>query len=275
MEITENHFIRRDISFILYLLLALFLGIALLSYDAGDPAFFQQVKGYVVTNWEGFLGAHMAAFFFYFFGYGAYVLPLWFLYRASSCLKAADRPHKKAYLGILALFSGCLGLMSLHLAQDGTLPVGIGGYIGDQLTWQLTDWVDIVGTTLLLSGMMVIGLTTIFQIAWERLLSVEVSLPVRQPVERVAVAKESRRPVVAKLKKNKPAELSSDLLSENTVKPIKATPQEKELFSKEIEDRLADFGIEGHVVGVLEGPVVTRYEVALEAGNNVSRISTI
>ena len=62
MEITENHTVRRDVGFILYLLLAIFLGIALFSYSAEDPAFYQQVKGYVVHNWEGFLGAHMAAF---------------------------------------------------------------------------------------------------------------------------------------------------------------------------------------------------------------------
>ena len=281
MEITENHTVRRDVGFILYLLLALFLGIALFSYNAADPAFYQQVKGYVVTNWEGFLGAHMAAFFFYFLGYGAYAFPVFFLYRAIVCLKGGDKPKSKAYLGVLSLYIGCLGLMSLHLVQDISLPVGIGGYIGDQITWQLTDWVDIVGTTLLLSGLAIIGFTVVFQVAWQNILSIKVKMPLRSTVnaQSALVAEETtrkrKRPVSAKLKRNKDPELSPELLNDSPVKVVTATPQEKELFSKEIEERLSDFGVEAHVVGVLEGPVVTRYEVALAAGTKVSRISTL
>ncbi|MEC7030445.1 MAG: DNA translocase FtsK 4TM domain-containing protein [Pseudomonadota bacterium] len=279
MQTIENRFIRKDVGFILYLVMALFLSIALMSYHASDPAFYHQVKGYVVANWEGYLGAHIAALFFYFLGYGAYVLPLALLYKAITCLRGNTAGEPKAYMGILALYIGCLGLMSLHIAHDDSLPVGIGGYLGDQITWQLTDWVDIVGSTLVLSGLAIVGFTVVFQVAWEKLFSLQIRRPKkpiemqREPVE--VLPKKRKRPVSAKLKKNKDPELSPELLNDNTVKAVTATPQEKEQFSKDIEDRLQDFGIEAHVVGVLEGPVVTRYEVALAAGTKVSRISTI
>lgn len=46
-------------------------------------------------------------------------------------------------------------------------------------------------------------------------------------------------------------------------------------MSQEVEARLLDFGIEVKVVGVLPGPVVTRFELSLAAGLKVSKISTL
>ncbi len=46
-------------------------------------------------------------------------------------------------------------------------------------------------------------------------------------------------------------------------------------MSQDVEQRLADFGIEAQVVAVLPGPVVTRFELNLAAGTKVSRISAL
>lgn len=48
---------------------------------------------------------------------------------------------------------------------------------------------------------------------------------------------------------------------------------ELELRSREVETRLADFGVEVKVVAVCPGPVVTRFELELAAGTKVSKIS--
>ncbi len=52
---------------------------------------------------------------------------------------------------------------------------------------------------------------------------------------------------------------------------------EEELKQKshEVELRLADFGIEAHVVAVHPGPVVTRFELQLAAGTKVSKITNL
>lgn len=277
MQTIETPFIRRDIGFILNLLLALFLAIALASYHANDPAFYQHVNGYVVRNWEGFLGAHMAGFVFFFLGYGAYVMPLILLQQAYYHLKGLASFCTKAVLGFSCLSVSALGLGSLHITQNNALPAGVGGFVGDQLAWHLTAWVDIVGASVVLGGMMMLGGTLVFQIAWENLFNINVSIPkpALNPQKVVEDKTERKRPVVSKLKKKKAVELSPELLKGNVEQAVLATPQERELFSKNIEERLLDFGIDAHVVDVLEGPVVTRYEVALAAGTKVSRISTI
>jgi S-DNA-T family DNA segregation ATPase FtsK/SpoIIIE len=48
-----------------------------------------------------------------------------------------------------------------------------------------------------------------------------------------------------------------------------------ELLSKEVEQKLADFGIKVQVVGVQPGPVVTRFEIELAPGIKASRITSL
>ncbi|NNM58898.1 MAG: cell division protein FtsK [Legionellales bacterium] len=63
---------------------------------------------------------------------------------------------------------------------------------------------------------------------------------------------------------------------------IKPKSQEKgftneylEARSREVEQRLAEFGVEVHVIEVHPGPVVTRYEMELAPGVKVSKISNL
>jgi len=56
-------------------------------------------------------------------------------------------------------------------------------------------------------------------------------------------------------------------------KTKKYSPQDLEVRSRLVEQRLLDFGVEAKVVGVYPGPVVTRYEIDLAAGTKVSKIT--
>lgn len=273
----KPYFFREDVGFLTNVVLGVFLFIALISYHPADPAFYQYVSGYVVHNWEGFLGAHMAGFFLFFFGYGAYLLPMGFGYMAIKKLKNNLVFRRSWVIGLILLTAGTLGLMSLHLHHNAIFPVGCGGHIGDLIAWQLTDWTDVVGATIILMGTMVIGATSLFEITWGDWLHVRKSPRVAQSVSVEPSKPQERRPVLSRLSKQSspPVQLSANLLKENVQKKVAASPQEQAQFSEDIKSRLQDFGIEAQVVGVLEGPVVTRYEVALAAGTKVSRISAL
>lgn len=57
-----------------------------------------------------------------------------------------------------------------------------------------------------------------------------------------------------------------------------ATAMSKDMLetrSQEVEQRLADFGVEVKVVAVYPGPVVTRFEMSLAAGTKVSKITAL
>jgi DNA segregation ATPase FtsK/SpoIIIE, S-DNA-T family len=53
------------------------------------------------------------------------------------------------------------------------------------------------------------------------------------------------------------------------------TPEELEMVSRLLEEKLADFNIDARVVGVYPGPVITRFEMELAPGVKVSKISTL
>ncbi|MFT4939042.1 MAG: S-DNA-T family DNA segregation ATPase FtsK/SpoIIIE [Paraglaciecola sp.] len=68
---------------------------------------------------------------------------------------------------------------------------------------------------------------------------------------------------------------SFDLLerADKVLNPI--TPEELEIVSRLLEEKLADFNIEARVVGVYPGPVITRFEMDLAPGVKVSKITTL
>ena len=51
------------------------------------------------------------------------------------------------------------------------------------------------------------------------------------------------------------------------------SPEELEIVSRLVEDKLADFNIEAKVMGVYPGPVITRFELDLAPGVKVSKIT--
>lgn len=268
----RQYIIRQDVGFLTNVLLGVFLLIALVSYHPSDPAFYQYVSGYMVKNWEGFLGAHIAGFSFFFLGYGAYAVPVGFLYMSIKSLKGDIIIKRSRIVGLSLLAVGFLGMLSLHMSQDALLPVGCGGHLGDMVAWQLTAWADIMGATIILMGVMVIGATTLFEIAWKDIFAIT-------QVERIEIIKpervRSRRPVMAKLSKKSSVSLSADLLKDAKRPVASSDPGAQEAFAHSIKEQLLNFGVEASVVGVLEGPVVTRYEVALAPGMKVSRISAL
>ncbi|WP_304985294.1 DNA translocase FtsK [Coxiella-like endosymbiont] len=81
-----------------------------------------------------------------------------------------------------------------------------------------------------------------------------------------------------KVPRFKGSEIIPDLsLLDKPVKDHEASYSEEELQqrSKELELRLADFGVQSQVVAVHPGPVVTRFELKLAAGTKVSRVTNL
>lgn len=66
---------------------------------------------------------------------------------------------------------------------------------------------------------------------------------------------------------------SFELLERPDRKENPITPEEMEMVSRLVEDKLADFNIEANVVGVFPGPVITRFELDLAPGVKVSKIT--
>lgn len=66
-----------------------------------------------------------------------------------------------------------------------------------------------------------------------------------------------------------------DLLDPPIENPTAISKDQLNQTARLVEQKLADFGIAATVMGVFQGPVVTRYEIQLAAGIKVARLTTI
>jgi len=99
----------------------------------------------------------------------------------------------------------------------------------------------------------------------------QISTPQEQPSKRVA--KEKQRPLF----KDMPADSLPplDMLDEPHDQPPGYSEDALKALSKQVELKLADFGVEAHVVEVHPGPVITRFELEPAAGVKSAQIMNL
>ena len=166
----------KEISFIALAAIATYLSIALLSYHPADPGWSQAVSGNDIRNHGGVFGAWIANILLYLFGYLGYLFPLilafdgWRLFKSRS----QSLPVNHFLLGIhivgfFLLLAGACGLAWLHFKSGVWLPHelrGAGGIFGDAVGSSQRLIFGILGSTLMLLAMFLIGVTMYTGFSW-------------------------------------------------------------------------------------------------------------
>lgn len=296
---------RHEIQGILYGALALFLLVSLLSfhYHATDPISFPGEAS--TKNIAGIAGALAANFLFQCFGYIAYVFPFIML-----CI-AIDRFRKIPlfvnYGTIVGVFMGILclcALLSLPFLGDSTQYTP-GGFFGVALATFLDDYLNSFGSLVVIAaGLLTAGMLFkkyLFQELFNRgglIIREEEIQPTPQIIrpqpqvppqnKKKPTQKTFTEKIAHQLKKKSGAAKSNQeevpqlagfqlpsitlLNKPHTGKTRAGLEQNLLKNSRILEEKLLDFGVEGQVVGVLPGPVITRYEYQPAPGIKVSRI---
>lgn len=164
-------------SFILVLTAALFVLLALLTFNPNDPGLSHpghSPQG--VVNAGGQVGAYVADALYLLFGYMAYLLPVCFAFIAWLTLKdhrAQLSANKAALLlrgvGLLFLLMGGCGLLALEIqAINAASTLKSGGMLGQMISSPLAHVLNIQGATLLLSALFLVGLTWLTGFSWIR-----------------------------------------------------------------------------------------------------------
>lgn len=166
--------------FILTLGVSIFLLLALLSYKTSDPSWSSIGDPQHIANAGGKIGAYIADLFYWFFGYAAFLLPIFITYTAAVFMFEQRNFFKvnkiAALLRILGLFmllcSSC-AFLSLQIAANFWLGIQLsGGIIGQYLAVSLNDALNLYGSLLLIFSMFLVGFSWLTGISWLR--SVEV-----------------------------------------------------------------------------------------------------
>lgn len=152
---------------------AVYLFIALSSYDALDPGWSHSKVVDKVANLGGVAGAFFADIFLYLFGYLAYLFPLMVAYsgyvvfrqRNKTTIMQAHQVLVRAAGFVLTVAAGC-GLASLHFAMASGLPLSAGGILGDLVGQGLVASFNFLGGTLFLLALFLTGVTLFTTLSW-------------------------------------------------------------------------------------------------------------
>jgi len=319
--------------FILTILLAVYLVACLVSYDPTDPGPFSSVASDQVHNVGRLFGAWLANFFLFLTGYLAYTIPVllvytgWLVYSKAGTLE--DKSGAIEWLarltGLLLFILSATGLTHIHgLPPAGSMPAGGGGIIGLQISAPLLEWTGLLGSTLFLLAMLLVGLTLFAGISWFQVMDAIGKQTLAGLgwlggfiaglrdwfAGRKAKAKRGEvRRADSMRRRGKPKRKIEPQLSSLEVQPSKRAAREKqqllfknlpagalpplellddppqqaegystevlEALSRQVELKLADFGVQVDVVEVHPGPVITRFELQPAAGIKSAQISNL
>ena len=133
---------------------AMFMMLALFSFDPADPGWAQTGYQTEVRNLGGAVGAYLSDLFLNLFGFIAYTLPFviaiigWLLFQRFHELMALD--YLTLGLKLIGFFMFYLGITSLaSMNFDDIFYFSAGGILGDVLSQTLLPYFSFVGSTLL------------------------------------------------------------------------------------------------------------------------------
>jgi len=162
----------RESALVVLVAVGVYMLMALVSFDRGDPGWSVSGTGSEITNMGGSAGAFFADLFLFLFGYLAYLAPLmvaysgWLLYREVNDKGETDYHLLGIRWGgfVMTLIAGC-GLASVHF-DKGFLPSDAGGVLGNLVATTFVLAFSYLGTTILLLALFIAGITIFTNLSW-------------------------------------------------------------------------------------------------------------
>jgi len=285
----------KDIVGLFLLFWTAFLFLALISYNPADPSFSHYTLSIPskIHNLGGILGAVLSDLLIQTFGFISYVLVGLFGLLGVFLLKSSRSISSRRFFGLF------LAVISLTLLF-GLL--GIGGLVGDNLSALLVKYLNYAGSWLLCSFLLLVsllflsrlslldfsgfffklrGLTSISFLKkrgekreFRRIKSQELPVILQPPFKELSPSESPRE----ELKRDEGKRIGAwvlpplDLLNGGKRERVSLSEQELWATAQRLENKLRDFGVEGKVVQVRPGPVVTVYEFEPAPGVKISRV---
>ncbi|MDX1654713.1 MAG: DNA translocase FtsK 4TM domain-containing protein [Candidatus Competibacteraceae bacterium] len=162
----------KESAFLLFAALALYLALALVTYDPRDPGWSQSLEAGTIHNMGGWMGARFADVALYFLGFTAYLLPLglafagWLLFRRGAFAGLDALVVLFRSLGALVTLVAGSALAHLYLPLKGLLPGSPGGVLGDVAADALIGVFSLWGGSLFLLALCLTGLTLATGLSW-------------------------------------------------------------------------------------------------------------
>ncbi|MFC1891539.1 DNA translocase FtsK, partial [Thermodesulfobacteriota bacterium] len=312
--------IRKEIKGLIFLLIALIMGVSLFSYHSADLVLGLKKTGALGANNNlfGTVGAHISGWIFHILGFSSYWLVIVFIIMAVLSFKGDTVfPAVKSIIAILCLVLSFSGIMGLHFPESIEFKGAdfqSGGFIGYHISGFMKGYLNFFGTYVFLAAIFIISLMICTRISFGWLFSMIylwVSGIIRRIREFYTKKKEKKRKSKVRketLKREKTKQKRKVTIIEPKKKEtfkqpeqeafsfmnaangfrlpsldlLDDAPEEKwveiqkdslEMNARRLEKKLKDFGVEGEVVEILPGPVITMYEFKPAPGVKISKVA--
>ena len=277
--------------------LFLFIFVSLISYYPFDPSLNSVAAHGAVRNFCGRAGAYASDFLVQLFGIMSYAI-CGFIATFSVLFlrkKAVARLPVLA-AGFVLLFFSLSSLLQITVGQVHVRGVAIpfSGFVGDLLGRGLLHAFSYFGSlllsiVLLLISLFLIAQAPLFSIAGALLARKKAEVPPKPPKVIAEGPEEKKGEKEKERKEKKPVQETFEflkdigpyklppvaLLDPVEKKEIKVDKESAQLNARILEKKLKDYGIDGRVLEVRPGPVITMYEFEPAAGIKVSRIANL
>jgi len=152
---------------------SVYLMLALVTYDPGDPGWSHTGENTRIRNAGGPAGAWLADIFLSLFGYLAYLFPVMLGYRAWQVFRDRSRGVGFDWLmiglrsiGLVLVMVAGTGIASMHYPDGATLPFSNGGLLGASVAGGVEGAFSYTGGTLVLLAIFLFGITIFTDLSW-------------------------------------------------------------------------------------------------------------
>ncbi|MCX5820835.1 MAG: DNA translocase FtsK 4TM domain-containing protein, partial [Deltaproteobacteria bacterium] len=302
-----------EIAGLILLAVSLFLTLALLSYHPLDPSFTRYVpEAAPLHNWTGAAGSYTADTLIRLLGIGLVWLPVMFLIAAFRYFRdPLFRMGAAAAAGLAGLTFATSGIFALVVGKIEIygIPLDAGGLLGRVTAGLLDAYLRLAGSLILLGLILIVALIILFDFSvvsfagraartGESLLdrfrerfgrNREAPAENRPAAAPAPIIEETKRETLKeKLAKAEQThfDFASRLNGKFKLPPLtlldrverKDTRIKRETLianSRTLEKKLSDFGVDGKVVEVKPGPVITMYELEPAPGVKINKITNL
>jgi len=274
------------------------LAIAFSTYSPEDPSFIYGDKNFEIQNFFGIYGSSIADFLLQSFGLASFLLLLNFLFWGLDLIikKELRRIILKLFLVILYLSLGTLFIYLTFNNSFWLIDNGNSGFVGEIIYEFINTWVPWIDNDYFVYGLLI--LTLIFfslsaDINYKKTISLILSLFKRKSVENIETnfnkSTEIQSQTLEKPQQSFSFDINTGSQKEQTATKTKYRLPDINYLEKRMsklssdgnKDRpdasfmekiLLDFGINGKIKTINNGPVVSLYEFEPAPGVKVSKI---
>jgi S-DNA-T family DNA segregation ATPase FtsK/SpoIIIE len=168
-KVNKEHNRSKEIAGVIFIAVALFLLVCLISYNSSDPSFTHYVAGDArISNGGGFVGAYISDSLLKVFGVTSYLFPFFLIFLSVKFfLNKVFRVSVSAVLGFIGLVFSTSALLSI---KYGTVEIfgvdlNLGGIVGSFSSRLLDSYLNHIGSYIVLSVIFLISLMVTLDIS--------------------------------------------------------------------------------------------------------------